>query len=318
LAAIEIIMKICFIGNCGHSRQAFEVLRKRPDAELCGFAYGSENEISGIPQSPFDGIPLYSSYREMLNVIKPELAVISPIFGYTGRIITECAERGINVFAEKPVAATVDELDTVENAVKTHKIRFCAMHYLRYSPAFYHASALVREGAIGKPVMITAQKSYKWGKRPEWYSSPELYTGIIPWVGIHALDWIYDFTRSPFVSVSARSAGSPEMAATCDFELEGGVFGTVNLDYLRPETAPTHGDDRIRVAGENGIIEVIGDTVHIINKEGVTEITPKKSNTPELLTEFLNGAIPITPEEIFHITRVALTARDKAVHISHN
>ena len=302
-------MKICFIGNCGHSRQAYDVLKNRPDAELCGFAYGSENEITGEPRSPFNGVPFYSSYKEMLTEIKPDLAVISPIFGYTGRIITQCAERGIDVFAEKPIAASLEELKTVEDAVKTHKIRFCAMHYLRYSPAFYRASELVRSGAIGKPIMITAQKSYKWGKRPEWYSEPQLYVGTIPWVGIHALDWIYDFTHSPFVSVSSQSTGTPEIAVTCQFRLENGVFGAVNLDYLRPDTASTHGDDRIRVAGEGGVVEVIGDTVHVINKDGISTVSPSKEGTPELLTEFLSGKTPITAEEIFHITRAALTAQ---------
>lgn len=301
-------MKICFIGNCGHSRQAYEVLKKRDDAELCGFAYGSENEIEGTPHSPFEGVTLYSSYTEMLDTVKPDLAVISPIFGYTGRIIIDCARRGIDVFAEKPVASSLDELKMVEDAVKTHKIRFCAMHYLRFSPAFYHGAGLVQSGAIGNPVLITAQKSYKWGKRPQWYADPELYTGIIPWVGIHALDWIYAFTRSPFVSISAHSIGSPEMAAVCEFKLENGAFGTVNLDYLRPNTAPTHGDDRIRIAGENGVIEVVANTVSLINADGAVTLTPKAEDTPELLTEFLNGGQPITPEEIFHVTRTALKA----------
>ena len=218
----------------------------------------------------------------------------------------------IDVFAEKPVAASLSELKTVEDAVKTHNIRFCAMHYLRFAPAFYHASRMVREGAIGKPVMITAQKSYKFGSRPDWYSDPKLYTGTVPWVGIHALDWIYSFAQSPFVKVSADSVGSPEMAAVCRFELKNGVFGAVNLDYLRPDTAPTHGDDRIRVAGENGIIEVIGNEITLINKDGASTFTPSTANTPELLTEFLDGKEPITAEEIFHITKAAIVARDSA------
>ncbi len=305
-------MKICFIGSCGHSRQAYEVLKKRAGAELCGFAYGSENEIVGTAKCPFDGVPFFDSYREMLDKVKPELAVISPIFGYTGRIIIECAERGIDVFAEKPIAATQSELKNVEYAVKTNNIRFCAMHYLRFAPAFYKASQLVRGGAIGKPIMITAQKSYKFGNRPEWYSDPALYTGTIPWVGIHALDWIYDFTRSRFVQISSTSVGSPEMAAVCQFELENGVFGTVNLDYLRPNTAPTHGDDRIRVAGDSGVIEVIGNTVTLINGDGVSVSTPPSEEAPELLTEFLNGGQPIDIDEIFHITKAAIVARDSA------
>ena len=282
------------------------MLKRRTDTELCGFAYGSADEPEGVPRSPFDGVPLYSSYSEMLDSLKPDYAVVSPVFGYTSRIIIECAQRGISVFSEKPVAATLSQLKSVEDAVKKHNIRFCAMHYLRFSPDFYRAAELTMGGAIGKPILITAQKSYKWGKRPDWYSVPELYPGIVPWVGIHALDWIYAFTRSRFVHASARSYGSPERAAIFEFRLENGAFGAVNLDFLRPDTAPTHGDDRIRIAGESGVIEVLGGTVTLINGDGTVTLKPSADEAPELLTEFLNGGQPITAEEIFHVTETAI------------
>ena len=125
-------MRICFIGNCGHSRQAYEVLKRRTDTELCGFAYGSADEPEGVPRSPFDGVPLYSSYSEMLDSLKPDYAVVSPVFGYTSRIIIECAQRGISVFSEKPVAATLSQLKSVEDAVKKHNIRFLLEEQCNY------------------------------------------------------------------------------------------------------------------------------------------------------------------------------------------
>ena len=275
---------------------------------MCGFAPSCLREGGG--SSPFDGVPYFSDWREMLVKTKADMAVVAPIFGLNADIIIQCAEMGINVFAEKPIATTLKQLDAVKRAVKAHKIRLCAMHYLRYTPTFYRAAEMVRAGAVGEVRMLTAQKSYKWGRRPEWYSERELYGGTVPWIGIHAIDWIYAFTGKRFLSVTAESYGSPETAALCQFRLEDGVIASVNLDYLRPSSAKTHGDDRVRCVGTDGVIEVTEKEILLINDQGYQALAP--TDAPELLTEFLSGGNAVSPDEIFHLTRAALCARDAA------
>ena len=302
-------MRVCFIGACGHSRQAYKYLKTRADVEFVGMA--AEDAREGLAASFSPEIPFFGDWREMLDAARPNLAVISPIFGHTGRVIRACAARGIDVFAEKPVAADLDELEAVAAAVRESGIRFSAMHYLRYDPAFYHAARLVREGEIGEVRMITAQKSYRFGRRPEWYGDRECYVGTIPWVGIHAMDWIYHFTGRRFLSVTGQCFGrDPEMAAICQFQMEGGVLAAMNLDYFRPEGAPSHGDDRVRCVGTEGIIEVCGGEIRLMNRRGNSVFVPKEA--PELLEEFLCGG-GISAEEVFYLTRVALAARDAAV-----
>ena len=302
-------MKVCIIGLCGHSKQAYKYLKACENINLCGIARGSDHEEN---LSRFDPeIPCYDDYVHMLDECAPDLAIISPVFGLTGSIITECAKRKINVFAEKPVASSLEELSLVEKAVKESNIKFCAMHYLRYSPAFYHAAEMVRRGDIGEVKLVTAQKSYKYGKRPYWYSDRDLYVGTIPWVGIHAVDWIYHFTGKRFLSVDAQSIGKdPEMAAVCRFEMDGGVIASANIDYYRPSTAPTHGDDRVRCVGSKGVIEVIDGKINFIGEHSAYVTEP--TNAPELLEEFIMGREPISAEEIFYLTKVALCARDSA------
>ena len=301
-------MRVCYIGNCGHTQQAHEVLKKRAGVTLCGVAAGSEHENM---TASFDAsVPFYPSYTEMLDTVRPDLVVVSPVFGKTGEIIMACAARGIDVFSEKPVATTTEELDAVERAVKESGIRFCAMHYLRYRPSFYHAARLVREGAVGDVRLLTAQKSYKFGTRPAWYYDRTLYGGTIPWVGIHAIDWVYAFSQKRFLSVTAQSVGSPEMTALCQFSMQDGVMASINLDYYRPSGAPTHDDDRIRCVGTEGVIEVIGDRVTLMDKDGERTLTVP--DAPELLESFLDGGDAIPAEEIFYLTRVALCARDAA------
>ena len=296
-------MKICFIGACGHSNQAYKYLKTRQDAEFAGFAPGSGHETK-VPKFA-ENMPFFADYQRMLGEVKPDLAVVSPVFGLTASVIVECAKRNIDVFSEKPVATTLEDLDKVESAVKDSGIRFCAMHYLRYDPAFYTGAKLVKSGAIGEVKLITAQKSYKYGTRPEWYQDPDLYGGTIPWVGIHAIDWIYHFTGKRFLSVATQKAG--EMAAVCQFSLEGGAIGAMNLDFYRPAGAASHGDDRVRCVGTEGVLEVQGGKITLISPTETREIQPEPA--PELLEEFLaGGAIP--PEELFYLTRVALIARE--------
>jgi len=302
-------LRVCFIGNCGHSFQAYHTLKKLDYITFCGTAPGSPHE--NMSASFFPDVPFFQNYKEMLDTTSPHLAIVSPVFALTGSIILECADRGIDVFAEKPVASSLEELEQVEHAVKNAGIRFSSMHFLRFSPAIYLAGKLVREGAIGQPRLITAQKSYKFGTRPEWYKDRSLYGGTIPWVGIHAIDWIAHFSGKKYLSVTGQSfGGSPEMAALCQFEMEDGVMAAINLDYYRPAKAPTHGDDRVRCAGTKGVLEVRDGKVLLINEDGDQVLEPKEC--PELLEEFLAGKEPIPMDEIFHITRAAVAARDAA------
>jgi len=301
-------MKIVFIGLCGHSMQAYEVLKFRQDATICGIAPGSTHE--GMTKSFDPAIPYFASWSEMLDTTHPDLAIVSPVFGLTGGIVIACAKRGIDVFCEKPVAGTLAELDRVEAAVKACGIHFGAMHYLRVSPAFWQGAAMVRDGAIGEVRLLNAQKSYRFGTRPDWYRDRELFTGIIPWVGIHAIDWIYAFTGKKFLSVNASCAGSPERTALCRFDLEDSVAASVSLDYFRPDIAPTHDDDRIRCVGTEGILEVRDGMIHLVNRDGVRTIEPESA--PEMFTCFLDGRDLLLPDEIFYLTRVALLARESA------
>lgn len=300
-------MKVCFIGMCGHSKQVWRTLKNRTDVTLCGVAAGSIHEKMC---ASFDvNIPFFDDAYRMLDEVKPELVVLSPVFGLTGAWIIECAARGIDVFSEKPVASSLEELARVRDAVTTSGIRFGAMHFLRYAPAFFEAGRLVREGAIGEVRLINTQKSYKYGTRPDWYSDRSLYGGTIPWVGIHALDWIAYFTGKQFLSVSASAWGNPELSALCQFTMEDGILASASIDYYRPETAPTHGDDRVRCVGDSGVIEVAGGEITLIDKNGVTRWTPTEA--PDLTELFLRGE-GMEQEEIFRITEAAICARDAA------
>jgi predicted dehydrogenase len=316
-------MKICIIGSSGHVGYAINGVKKDKDLKIMGIAPGSKGEniekiLNLIDKK--EKVEVFDDYIEMLDKINPDIAVVACHFGDHARVTTSALERGINVFTEKPVATTIEDLEMVKSAYKSSRKKLCAMFGLRYKPWFLTAWHKVKGGAVGEIRLINAQKSYKLGNRDEFYKHRESFGGTIPWVGIHGIDWIYWFSGARFKSVYAthsrkynRDHGDLETTALCHFTLEREIFASLSIDYLRPESAPTHDDDRLRIVGTEGIIEVLKEKVYLINKECKGEEIPLLPEG-DIFLDFVNeikgkGKCMISAEDSFYVTYISLMAR---------
>lgn len=319
-------MKLCMVGAWGHSIYTLESLGDLPEMELAGLYSGDANppsylldEAKKLGFSP----RVYDSYIEMLDAEKPDFVSIDGRFDEHASMCIEAIRRNIHVFCEKPIALTLDDLDAIEQALKGSSSKLISMVGLRYDPAMYQAHKMVESGAIGKVKLIYAQKSYRLGTRPEHYKHRATYGGTISWVGSHALDWIMWFSGSDFASISATQTsqdnfgnGELEIAAQCLFTMKNGVLAQASIDYLRPSAAPSHGDDRVRIAGTEGVIEVRSGRIILIDREGRREIMPDAPDR-KIFLDFVNdvtgrssGLVDI-PQTIA-LTRACLLAQKSA------
>jgi hypothetical protein len=97
-------------------------------------------------------------------------------------------------------------------------------------------------------------------------------------------------------------------------------MATASIDYLRAPTAPTHGDDWLRIVGTEGNIEAAMERGYctITDSEGVHEVTEfeaKKPYYPPILRNLPQpGQSGPTAETRlgFALTHTALCARDAA------
>ena len=318
-------MKIAIIGASGHGIFVLEGLRRKPDisAALVGLAPGSEGE-SIIPIAEAcqaDGLhpALYKDYRRMLDEQKPDVVAVNPFFCDHERIILELLHRRIHVFAEKPLALTVEGLVRLREAYTRSGIHLGCMLNMRYEPALRAAYNAIRSGAVGEVRLVHAQKSYKLGRRPEFFKQRATFGGLIPWIGIHAIDLIACMSGRRFVSVYAahstqnnRGHGELEVSASCLFRMSNEVIGTAGIDYLRPSAASSHEDDRVRVAGTEGVIEVRDRNATLLNSAGICELEPDASTS--LFGDFMDeirgtGRCLVSTEETFANTEAALLAR---------
>ena len=270
---------------------------------------------------------LYETYQEMLEKESLDLVVVCLPFVRNAYAIAAAAGAGRHVLTEKPVAVTISDLDMVEKAVRRSGIRLSAMFAMRYLPNIYTVRNAVERGDIGRPILARAQKSYQWGdERPWYYRHREIYGSTILWVGIHAVDYLCWATGLEVRKVSGFHSNltHPDYAGVQDnavisLELDGGATAAVTMDFLRPSGAPTHGDDRLRIAGSEGIVETMDPDgrVRLLRKQKAPrELEPEAppaSLFADLVSELRGeGTHLIGPSDAIEVTRVCIVATQAA------
>ena len=306
-------MKIAIVGGSGHYRYVLEELKNHT---FLGIAPGIIGEdmtgIKGALAKRQIEYPYYDDWKKLVR--DADVAVVNSRPDKNAIISTYCLDRGISVFSEKPLAVTMEQLEKLGMTAEKSKGQISAMLAIRCK-GWYRTikKALPKIGTIR---MINAQKSYKLGVRPDFYKNRSTFGGIIPWVSIHALDWILDLTGAKVTAIAADTNhdyncgnGDLEMTALCQLQLEGGILASVSADFFRPAGAPTHDDDRIRIVGTSGILEYMTGTVTLTDGTGVSEL-PLESDE-DIFHRFLEDP-GIHEQDSFYVTELALNLNEAA------
>ncbi|MCD4831033.1 MAG: Gfo/Idh/MocA family oxidoreductase [Anaerohalosphaeraceae bacterium] len=321
-------LRVASIGGFGHSSSVFNDMIEMDEVELVATAkaYDTESLDKTLNHKIWHGgIEVFDNYRDMLKQVQPDVAVISTRLDKIAEVTIAAANAGCHLICEKPLAIDHKSLCAVYKAVKSNGVQLTAMLTSRNSSVFRTARQVYASGVIGELILANGRKSYKWGTRPDWFGERAKYGGTIGWVGIHALDVINYITELEFTSVAAMTGNfahneRPDCDDNCALilEMSNGGHATVSVDYFRPSSAPTHGDDWVRIVGTKGIVEASDVeqrcTVIVEGKESydVPLVEPGR-----IFREFLSSLLGKTgynavQSESFMLTNVCLCAQDSA------
>lgn len=312
-------VRVGIIGMEGHVDQVVRPLPELPDVELAAYVHNKD-----LDRPFFKNAKRFSTAKEMLDSEKLDVVAVATDDGARAAAILECASRKVNVFAEKPLATTKADLAKVKQAVAKNGIRLGMMLELRFAPHFLALREIVQSGQIGEVAQIQGQKSYKPGVSSGWRNKRESYSGTIPWVGIHMADLMLYTSGRRFVECASFQTriGWPELgvrenSAAVLFQMDNGGAATLSMDYLRPDTAEVHDDDRLRLAGTKGVAEYMRATgvtlMTTTEKPRVMTLPPKKEIFVDFLGHVYAGKPTLLPiEDIWRANDVVLAARDAA------
>jgi predicted dehydrogenase len=313
-------LRLGMIGLDGHTGEILSHLKRLPGIEFVAVA-----DANSAALKRFVGQHTYSDYRQMLASERLDVVAICNNNGERAGAILACAERKLPFIAEKPFAIEMDELARVRKAVERAGAPFSTLLPLRFDPPYSTMKRLVAAGEIGEVAQIASQKSYKMGKRADWYKKRATYGGTIAWIGIHMIDLMRfasgrEFTEAYSVQghIGFPDYGDMETVTASVFRLDNGGAATLRMDYYRPETAPTHGDDRLRLSGPGGVIEYQASTGLTLLKAGakpqtITDLDPKGSVFLDFIgSAWLGKPAQLTPADIWRVNEITLLARDSA------
>jgi predicted dehydrogenase len=205
----------------------------------------------------------YADYREMLDREKPQFVVIGPRWVDAHKeMILACAERGIHMFCEKPMARDIAECDAIVTACERSHVKLAIAFQTRYGPRYERARELIRSGAIGEVLEIRGR-----GKEDRRGGGEDLLV-----LGPHVMDVYRDLLGEPawcFARVTEN--GRPITRASVRDGAEGlgplagdridamyGFVGTPAVAHFAT-ARPKEGANRrfgLDVYGSKGVVEI--------------------------------------------------------------
>ncbi len=319
-------IRVALVGLDAHIGEILNPLRRLPDVELVAVSDPKPEALEAFGRRRgTEQVRRYRDHARMLDAERPDVAGVCTPNGERAAAVLECLRRKCHVVAEKPLALTFTDLRRIREALRAAGVRLTMMLPMRFSSPYLAVKQICDSGEIGEVCQIASQKSYKAGRRPEWMRRRESYGGTIPWIGIHMIDLMRWASGREFEQAFSWTAhiGFPEIGDMENvtgtlFRLDNRGIAVLRMDYLRPETAPTHGDDRLRLAGTKGIVEyqrATGVTVVSASSKPrkVEPLPPSRSLFVDFLASVYLGrphALPL--EDVFRVNEITIAAQQAA------
>ena len=246
-----------------------KALEQLPWAEIVGMA---DINMEGLrARTDQIGCPAFGDHREMLEALRPDLAVVVTPHPFHAPIALDCFAAGTHVLVEKPIAVEPAEADRMIAAADAAGRILAVNFQQRFRPVIERARALIEEGAIGPIVRTLCVEP--------WYRSAAYYRtaawrgtwqgeggGVLLNQAPHTIDLlchlaglpakVWGWTRTQCHAIEC------EDSAQAMLEYPNGAPG-----YLYMSTVEAGAKGRVQVVGDLGALEVMGSRLTITRFE---------------------------------------------------
>jgi UDP-N-acetyl-2-amino-2-deoxyglucuronate dehydrogenase len=170
-----------------------------------------------------------------------------------------CAERGLGVFVEKPIADTVADAERMAQACDDAGVTLMVGHAFRRLGAARRVGKLVADGALGRVVLAEATFSLPGALTPDkWRAHRDRNPGgPLMQLGIHHVDTLASWLGEP-VGATGRfahvhsEADIDDVGVVC-LEMASGSLAAVTGSYVSPKTFA------MRLSGTRAVLDYRAD-----------------------------------------------------------
>lgn len=151
----------------------------------------------------------YTSFEKMLDEIRPDLVQIAVPPQFHLKLSVQAMETGAWVLCEKPLCASLAELDVLQEAEQRTGCYTACVFQNRFSSGAKHVRRLIRSGRLGEGRVAICHTL--WYRDAIYYAAPwrgiwsSALGGTTTNHGIHAMDLLL-YLLGPWQSVTAEAA----------------------------------------------------------------------------------------------------------------
>lgn len=249
-------LKLAVVGLAGIGRVHVRLLSARPDVTLVGVCDLSPAALDGAETTA----PRFSDYTQLLEEAKPDAVLLATPPGVHLAQTRAAAERGIHVFAEKPMASSVEAAQGMIDACTAAGVTLMIGQKKRFVPALARLKALL-EGELGPARFVIYRYPHPGRSEKAWFWDENDGGGPLRENAIHAADllrWLCGEVErvggeGDYFTFEDRA---PQLnCAVLTLRFRSGAIGTLAAGMVG--TPPFLSED-IWVATEAGVAEVSG------------------------------------------------------------
>lgn len=207
-------------------------------------------------------------YTDLDELLAKETIIIAAVFlphCDCADAAVKCAERGIHLLIEKPIARTVDEVRVVAEAVRRNNVKITTGYCWRFHPVIKAMKDYIEQGFIGSIVSVEARlaagrvERYIRGNSKWMLEKAKSGGGPMYNLGVHWIDLLCYLLKDNIDQVCAVNTKTSEKYDIEDTSLAllrfgKGAVGVLSTSYIVPECFPNGRDLYIGIKGTKGVL----------------------------------------------------------------
>ncbi len=254
-------VKVAIVGTGAVARAHVKGYRQSaPQAAVVAACDPDEGKVH--PFAAAQEIPrAYTDTATMLKSERPEVVSICTPPSVHAELSIRCMEAGAWVLCEKPLCASLEELDRIGAVEEATGCYTESVFQWRYGSAAQHLKLLFDQGVLGRPFVAACNTT--WYRTQRYYDVPWRGTwkselgGVTMGLGIHLIDlllWLLGPWREVQATAGtlARDMETEDVSAAV-VRFENGAIGTVLSSVLSPRQ-----ESYLRLDFEKATVEVTG------------------------------------------------------------
>jgi predicted dehydrogenase len=211
------------------------------------------------------GIIGYTDLDELLENEKIHIAAVFLPHCDCADAAIRCADRGIHLLVEKPIARTVDEVRAVAEAVARNNVKITTGYCWRYHPVVKAMKDCIDQGLIGSIVSVEARLAagrvdrYIAGNAKWMLEKAKSGGGPMYNLGVHWIDLLCYLVKDSVDEVCAVNTKTSdrydiEDTSIAMLKFGKGAVGVLSTSYIVPDCFPNGRDLYIGIKGTMGVL----------------------------------------------------------------